>query len=132
MDIGGAVKALRAGEKVAREGWNRKGIYIQMQKPDNDSTMTQDFVYIDMTGLQTDNDKAPKSRVPWLASQTDLLADDWEIVRDSNFLVFIDTSKYPDGFNISVSGMYGHETSEIMNRIAGAANCAIEGALNED
>ena len=29
--------------------------------------------------LQTQNTEAPKSRVPWLASQTDMLAEDWEI-----------------------------------------------------
>lgn len=34
---------------------------------------------IDTTGLQTQNTEAPKSRVPWLASQTDMLAEDWEI-----------------------------------------------------
>lgn len=39
--------------------------------------MTHDYIYIDTTGLQTDNPDAPKDRVPWLASQTDMLAEDW-------------------------------------------------------
>jgi len=42
--------------------------------------MTGDFIFIDTTGLITDNPAAPKSRVPWLASQTDMLAEDWKIV----------------------------------------------------
>lgn len=36
-------------------------------------------VYIDTTGLLTDNQDVPKSRVPWLASQTNILANDWFI-----------------------------------------------------
>ena len=43
-------------------------------------SMTHDFIYIDTTGLQTENKFAPKSLVPWLASQTDMLSDDWEII----------------------------------------------------
>lgn len=33
-------------------------------------------------GLQTDNPDAPLNRVPWLASQTDMLAEDWQVVGD--------------------------------------------------
>lgn len=62
-----------------REGWNGKGIFIKLQKPDENSFMTHPYIYIDTTGLKTDNPSAPKSRVPWLASQTDLLAEDWII-----------------------------------------------------
>lgn len=51
----------------------------------NDSLdMTQDYIYIDTTGLKTDNRDAPKSKVPWLASQTDMLANDWEVVEVVN------------------------------------------------
>jgi len=39
--------------------------------------MTSPYIFIDTTGLQTENEAAPKSLVPWLASQTDMLADDW-------------------------------------------------------
>jgi hypothetical protein len=42
--------------------------------------MTSPYIFIDTTGLQTTNDLAPKSLVPWLASQTDMLANDWRIV----------------------------------------------------
>jgi len=73
---------LKAGCRVARRGWNGKGICLELQVPDEDSKMTQPYIYIDTTGLQTDNPAAPKGRVPWLASQTDMLAEDWYIVDD--------------------------------------------------
>jgi hypothetical protein len=76
-NFGQAIEELKAGRKVWRNGWNGKGIFIELQKPDENSKMTSPYIFIDTTGLQTDNDAAPKSRVPWLASQTDMLADDW-------------------------------------------------------
>jgi hypothetical protein len=42
--------------------------------------MTQPYIYIDTLGLQTTNPNAPKGRVPWTPSQTDMLAEDWETV----------------------------------------------------
>lgn len=80
MNFGEAIEALRVGKKVARSGWNGKGIFIELQVPDLFSKMTSPYIFIDTTGLQTDNEDAPKSRVPWLASQTDMLARDWVIV----------------------------------------------------
>lgn len=77
MDFGKALHELKCGRQVAREGWNGKGIFIELQRPDKNSKMTSPYIFIDTTGLQTDNKAAPKSRVPWLASQTDMLADDW-------------------------------------------------------
>jgi hypothetical protein len=79
-DFGGALIALKAGKLVARKGWNGKGIYIELQRPDENSKMTHPYIFIDTTGLKTNNPDAPKSRVPWLASQTDLLAMDWVLV----------------------------------------------------
>ncbi len=78
--FGFALEALKDGEKLARKGWNGKGIFIELQKPDENSKMSSPYIFIDTTGLQTDNVDAPKSRVPWLASQTDMLAKDWEIL----------------------------------------------------
>lgn len=79
MNFGLAIEALRKGFRVCRRGWNGKGIFIELQTPDAYSKMTSPYIYIDTTGLQTQNTEAPKSRVPWLASQTDMLAEDWEI-----------------------------------------------------
>lgn len=76
-DFGAVLSHLKAGGRAARSGWNGKGIFIELQVPDANSKMTSPYIFIDTTGLQSDNPDAPKSRVPWLASQTDLLADDW-------------------------------------------------------
>lgn len=133
MSFGLAIEAMKIGCKVARAGWNGKGIFIGIQpgfnieieaKKSHDkwmeqkrlqgfksrkaedgeelmvpyaqlsenqknmdrayvttgNEMTSDFIYIDTTGLITENPYAPKSRVPWIASQTDMLANDWNIV----------------------------------------------------
>jgi hypothetical protein len=70
MDIGQAVRRLQSGDTVARAGWNGKDQYLELQVPDKDSKMTLPYVYIHT--VQGD-------LVPWLCSQTDLLANDWEI-----------------------------------------------------
>ena len=81
MDFGEAIKALKAGKAVARKGWNGKGIYLELQVPDEHSKMTLPYIYIVTTELKTDNKYAPKGVVPWLASQTDMLSEDWEIIQ---------------------------------------------------
>lgn len=80
MNFGKAIEELKNGNRVARSGWNGKGIFIELQRPDKYSKMTSPYIFIDTTGLQTDNPDAPKSRVPWLASQTDLLAEDYYVI----------------------------------------------------
>jgi hypothetical protein len=79
MNFGQALEALKDGKKVARMGWNGKGIYLELQMPDEHSKMTLPYIYIVTNGLVTDNPHAPKGIVPWLASQTDMLAEDWVI-----------------------------------------------------
>jgi hypothetical protein len=71
LDIGEAVDALKAGRRVARQGWNGKGLWLEMQRPDAHSKMTLPYVFMHT---------AQGDLVPWLCSQTDLLADDWVIV----------------------------------------------------
>ena len=66
--IGWAVKEMQQGAKVTRPGWNGKGMYLMLQVPDANSKMTLPYVY-----MYT----ATGSLVPWLCSQTDLLARDW-------------------------------------------------------
>lgn len=63
-----ALAGLRLGNRVTRDGWNGKGQFLELQVPDEHSKMTLPYIYI--TTVQGD-------RVPWLASQTDLLAEDW-------------------------------------------------------
>ncbi len=71
MTFGQALDALKSGERVARIGWNGKDMYIQLQVPDENSKMSLPYVY--MKTVQGD-------LVPWLASQTDILSDDWMVV----------------------------------------------------
>ena len=77
VSFGKAIEELKAGRKCWRRGWNGKGIFIELQNPDENSKMTTSYIFIDTTGLITENQAAPKSLVPWLASQTDMLAEDW-------------------------------------------------------
>lgn len=71
FDFGGALRFLKAGLHVGRLGWNGKGMWLALQRPDEFSKMTLPYVY--MKTAQGD-------LVPWLASQTDILSDDWQIV----------------------------------------------------
>jgi hypothetical protein len=66
--IGWAVKQLHEGSRVCRSGWNGKSMYLELQVPDINSKMTMPYVY-----MRT----ADAHFVPWLCSQTDLLATDW-------------------------------------------------------
>lgn len=80
FNFGEAIKYLKRGFKVARKGWNGKGIYLEMQKPDENSKMTLPYIYIVTNTLVSDNPHAPRGIVPWLASQTDMLCEDWVFV----------------------------------------------------
>lgn len=80
MNFGQALTELKNGNRVKRKGWNGDGIFLALQVPDKNSKMTQPYIYIDTLGLKTNNPNAPKGRVPWLASQTDMLTEDWEVV----------------------------------------------------
>lgn len=79
MSFGEAIIAMKKGNKLARAGWNGKNIHIAIQKPYIGDFITHPYIYIDSTQLQTDNPDAVLNRVPWLASQTDMLAVDWRI-----------------------------------------------------
>lgn len=82
MRFGEALLQLQQGNRVARKGWNGKGIYLELQYPENSNKMTQPYIYIVTTNLDTDNPYAPKGIVPWFASQTDMLANDWMIINN--------------------------------------------------
>ena len=71
MNFGQAIEVLKQGKKVARAGWNGKGMHLELQRPDAHSKMTLPYIY--MYTAQGDN-------VPWLASQTDMLSEDWTTV----------------------------------------------------
>lgn len=71
FDFGEALEQIKLGKKVARAGWNGKNMYLELQKPDENSKMTLPYIY-----MKTADDNL----VPWLASQTDLLSSDWACV----------------------------------------------------
>lgn len=86
-DFSTALNHLKAGHVVARSGWNGKNMWLKLQTPDANSKMSLPYVYMCT---------ATGDLVPWLASQTDLLASDWMIV-DFDINEGDDTPQ-PDGY----------------------------------
>lgn len=80
MDFGYAISNIKNGYRLARRGWNGRGIFIQLQSPYMESDMTYPYIYMDTTGLFSDNEFAIRDLAPWSASQTDMLAEDWHII----------------------------------------------------
>lgn len=77
MTFGLALECLKKGMHVCRAGWNGKGMWLELQRPDAHSKMTLPYVFLN---YPADAQNTPGARVPWLASQTDMLAEDWRIV----------------------------------------------------
>lgn len=78
MNFGQALDSMKLGQRVARSGWNGKGMWLRIQTPDANSKMTLPYIYIE---YPVGHPAYPNgSRVPWLASQTDILSEDWAIV----------------------------------------------------
>ncbi len=76
MNFSDALTDLRNGFKITRTGWNGPNMWLKIQIPDAHPSHTgikMTLPYIYMFTSQGD-------LVPWLASQTDILSDDWEIV----------------------------------------------------
>jgi hypothetical protein len=77
---------LKAGKKVARKGWNGKGMYIFMIGTDCSQRglggwtytngVNDNYELLPFIAMKTADNKV----VPWLASQTDILAEDWDII----------------------------------------------------
>jgi len=83
FDFSEALLMLKAGMKVAREGWNGKGMFIYLVQGSAfevnrapllgiypEGTIINYHAHIDMK-------TADNMCVPWVCSQTDVLADDW-------------------------------------------------------
>jgi len=83
MNFGDALAALKQGQKVQRTGWNGKGLWLELQVPDAHSKMTLPYIYMSYPPTPA-SESAPAShlnaRVPWLPSQTDMLAEDWQVI----------------------------------------------------
>ena len=90
ISFGDAVAALKEGKRVARAGWNGKGMFLSLVKgrdadyhvnsrifgTGEDGNSEKQMPILDAIYMKTANDEL----VPWLASQTDVLAEDWKIV----------------------------------------------------
>jgi hypothetical protein len=85
VNFGTAIEAVKAGKKIAREGWNGKGMFLYYVPANSYPAITEiakeQFpdglvpydAYLAMKTVQN-------TVVPWLASQTDILASDWCIL----------------------------------------------------
>lgn len=82
MTFGIALELLKEGCKVAREGWNGKGMFLLYVSSDKWGIIGKIGLGIPKgnllpwIGMKTADNKF----VPWLASQTDILAEDWVLV----------------------------------------------------
>lgn len=87
LDFGDAIRALKAGKRVARAGWNGKGMWLCFVDSDGGwSVPNKNYVahpefngephLLPWIGMKT----ADNGFVPWLANQTDMLATDWVIL----------------------------------------------------
>ncbi len=86
MNFGEAIAALKQGERVQRNGWNGKGMFLFLVPGSTfivnrppllgiypEGTIIDYHAHIDMR-------TADNKIVPWLASQTDVLAEDWAVI----------------------------------------------------
>lgn len=83
MSFGLAIEAAKAGHKIQRAGWNGKGQYVELatrisyvnaqcvfMNVEHDAIGNAALAFVGTSGVQ----------LGWLASQADMLADDWRIV----------------------------------------------------
>lgn len=86
MNFGSALQALENGQKVAREGWNGRGMFIFLVPGSRFEVNRPPLLGIYPEGTEInyrphiDMKTVDGEIVPWLASQTDVLAEDWVIV----------------------------------------------------
>lgn len=83
MDFGDAIKLLKQGKKLQREGWNGKKQYIELSTNISYITAKEEIVNVNHDAI---GNKAiafvgtSGVQLGWLASQADMLAEDWRIV----------------------------------------------------
>lgn len=86
LDFGAALQCLKQGERVSRLGWNGKGLWLILVPADQWSTSVGPNPHAlggmghrrPWVALKT----VDNGLVPWVASQTDLLAEDWLVERE--------------------------------------------------
>lgn len=94
MDFGDAIRALKRGEKVARAGWNGKGMWLSLSCNGTREVAAENFWSPHNAEFARSCPNGTAMVLPsitmktatgeilmgWLASQTDMLAEDWLIV----------------------------------------------------
>lgn len=84
LSFGLAIEALKKGKRVTREGWNGKGMYLYYVPANTYPAITEiakaEFGDNVPYGAYIAMKTAQNNVVPWLASQTDVLAEDFQIV----------------------------------------------------
>tara|TARA_R110001632_G_scaffold209034_1_gene333497 strand:- start:357 stop:617 length:261 start_codon:yes stop_codon:yes gene_type:complete len=86
MNIGEAVEALKCGLKVARQGWNGNGMFLFLVEGSTFAVNRKPLLGIYPEGIKidyrphVDMKTADGDIVPWVCSQSDLLAEDWVLV----------------------------------------------------
>jgi hypothetical protein len=93
MTFGLAIEALKMGQKVARSGWNGKGMWLILIAGTPSATLSDGSAYakalpgkdeceiLPHIDMWTVNAEGRRAMLPgWLASQSDILAEDWRIV----------------------------------------------------
>lgn len=86
MNFGEALAALKNGQKVARSGWNGKGMFLFLVPGSTFKVNRPPLLGIYPEGTEinycphVDMKTADNKIVPWQPSQTDVLAEDWEVV----------------------------------------------------
>ena len=93
MDYSDALRKLKDGHRVARSGWNGKGMWLYWIAADCYAVKADSFNGLregSFTGMSIEPIEllpwlgmktADNKFVPWLCSQTDAAAEDWEVVR---------------------------------------------------
>jgi hypothetical protein len=94
VSFGEALEALKQGKKVCREGWNGKGMYLWLLPA---STVKKEWVKdpallevfegkeeLPMLGSIRMKTATGEVLTGWLASQTDMLSEDWMVLETSN------------------------------------------------
>lgn len=96
MSFGHALHALKRGDRVARAGWNGKGMWLALSCPDGPRQVRDDKFWSPHNSAYAREQGGFATVLPaitmktatgeilmgWLASQTDMLAEDWQIVED--------------------------------------------------
>lgn len=86
MDFSDALRLVKAGSKVARAGWNGKNMFVFLVSGSNFTVNRPPLLGIYPEGTpisyrpHIDMRTADGEIVPWVASQSDLIAEDWELV----------------------------------------------------